>query len=122
MNKMLAAVTISISTLLATTFATASPEDDHHEQRSSKTVRDMQKYSYSETRDSREEYGAKRLKQMSWQTGYVMPQHYRGSRYKVESRDYNLPKPNRKQQWYKINNDYVLVDSESNSIIRIVAN
>ncbi|WP_171251028.1 RcnB family protein, partial [Acinetobacter baumannii] len=31
----------------------------------------------------------------------------------------NLPKPDRKQQWYKINNDYILVDTDSNSIVSI---
>ena len=49
-----------------------------------------------------------------------MPQHYRGDGYKVEYREHELPRPERRQQWYKINNDYILVDSENNSIIRIL--
>ena len=48
-----------------------------------------------------------------------MPQHYRGNSYKVDYKDTNLPKPARNQQWYKINNDYILVDSDSNSIVNI---
>lgn len=71
-------------------------------------------------RREREERGVQRLKQHKWQTGYVMPQHYRGDGYKVEFRDFNLPKPARNQQWYKINNDFILVDADSNSIVRIV--
>ncbi|MGM9451559.1 RcnB family protein, partial [Klebsiella sp. K47] len=35
-------------------------------------------------------------------------------------KDHNLPKPNRNQQWYKINNDYILVDADSNNILRIM--
>ncbi|MGH2251928.1 RcnB family protein, partial [Enterococcus faecalis] len=58
--------------------------------------------------------------QHKWQQGYVMPQHYRGKGYKVEYKDHNLPKPNRNQQWYKINNDYILVDADSNNILRIM--
>ena len=71
-------------------------------------------------RRMREERGVERLKQHRWQAGYVMPQHYRGNGYKVEYKDHRLPRPDRKQQWYKVNNDYILVDSENNSIIRIV--
>ena len=48
-----------------------------------------------------------------------MTQHYRGNGYKVEYQDHDLPRPDRKQQWYKINNDYILVNSENNNIIRI---
>ena len=70
-------------------------------------------------RRMREERGFERLKQHKWQPGYVMPQHYRGNGYKVGYKDYNLPKPGRNQQWYKINNDYILVDTDSNSIVSI---
>ena len=117
---MLTAMTISISALLATNFATAAPNDE----RRAEKLRFEQNYSSDgERRDgrrSREEHGVKRLQQMNWQPGYVMPQHYRGNRYKIESKDYNLPKAERNQQWYKINKDYVLVDSDSNSIVKIV--
>ncbi|MEE1855599.1 hypothetical protein GFB84_11165 [Acinetobacter baumannii] len=70
-------------------------------------------------RRMREERGFERLKQHRWQPGYVMPQHYRGNGYKVDYKDNNLPKPDRNQQWYKINNDYILVDTDSNSIVSI---
>lgn len=69
-------------------------------------------------RRMREERGFERLKQHR-QPGYVMPQHYRGNGYKVDYKDSNLPKPGRSQQWYKINNDYILVDTDSNSIVSI---
>jgi len=71
-------------------------------------------------RRMREERGVERLKQHRWQAGYVMPQHYRGNGYKVDYKDNNLPRPSRNEQWYKINNDYILVNSEDNSIIRIM--
>ncbi|RZF51123.1 hypothetical protein EXE30_11130 [Acinetobacter halotolerans] len=72
-------------------------------------------------RRMREERGVERLKQHRWQAGYVMPQHYRGNGYKIDYKDNNLPKPGRDQQWYKINNDYILVNSNDNSIVRIMA-
>ena len=70
-------------------------------------------------RRMRQERGVERLKQHRWQEGYVMPQHYRGNSYKVDYKDNNLPKPGRNEQWYKINNDYILVNSDDNSIVRI---
>lgn len=124
MKTMLAAMMMSISALLATNFAMATPD---HERRTEQSRSESRYSSMStsederrESRRSREEHGVKRLQQMSWQPGYVMPQHYRGNRYKIESKEYNLPKPGRNQQWYKINKDYVLVDAESNSIVKII--
>ena len=71
-------------------------------------------------RRMRQERGVERLKQHRWQAGYVMPQHYRGNSYKVDYKNNNLPKPGRNEQWYKINNDYILVNSDDNSIVRIM--
>ena len=71
-------------------------------------------------RRMRQERGVERLKQHRWQAGYVMPQHYRGNSYKVDYKDNNLPRPGRNEQWYKINNDFILVNSDDNSIVRIM--
>lgn len=129
MNKMLAAMAISISALLATDFAAASPENEQHgldapdhvkNRHRSHDMRGSNDNKHGEQRRPREENGVKRLQQMRWQQGYVMPQHYRGNRYKVEYKDFNLPKPARNQQWYKVNKDYLLVDGESNNIIKIM--
>ena len=70
-------------------------------------------------RRMRQERGVERLKQHRWQEGYVMPQHYRGNSYKVDSKDSSLPKASRNEQWYKVNNNYILVNTDSNTIIRI---
>lgn len=51
--------------------------------------------------------------------GFVLPQHYRGNAYKVDYRQDNLTRPNNNQQWYKINGDYILLDTEKNRIIQI---
>lgn len=74
----------------------------------------------SENRRSREERGRKRLKQHEWRTGYTMPQHYRSNSYKVTYDQYDLPKPSRQQQWYKVNDDFILIDAVNNNILQIV--
>lgn len=78
----------------------------------------MSMQNLQERRRVREERGFQRLKQLKWQTGYTIPQHYRSDRYKVDYTDSRLSKPARGQQWYKVNNDYLLIDDD-NTIIQV---
>ncbi len=128
MKKILAIIAISLSTLLTTQFASADPHFDNGRDNDKSERHDRgQNYRNNyrnndyiqEQRRESEQRGFNRLQQHRWQTGYVMPQHYRGNSYKVDYKDDNLPKPSRNQQWYKINNDYILVDSDNNNIVSI---
>ena len=131
MKKILAIIAISLSTLMTTQISSAAPHFDNgrgfdRNERGNKPDRGDRGRQFREDDDDiqeqrreREERGVRRLQQHRWQTGYVMPQHYRGNSYKVDYKDSNLPKPSRNQQWYKINNDYILVDSDSNNIVSI---
>ena len=129
MKKTMAILTISFSALMASSLSSAAPHFDHsgddHPRGNQGKGRDFRDFDQDDERMQdkrrmREERGVKRLQQHQWQTGYVMPQHYRGNGYKVDYKDHSLPKPARNQQWYKINNDYILIDSGSNDILRIV--
>lgn len=129
MKKILTILAISFSALMANSVTTAAPHEKHDNHRGwdqphqSKNGRDVRDHDdddrMQDKRRGREERGVKRLQQHKWQTGYVMPQHYRGNGYKVDYKNHDLPKPSRNQQWYKINNDYILVDTDSNNILRI---
>ena len=128
MKKILTILAISFSALMANSVTTAAPHDndrdwDQPRHQSDNRGRDFRENDDDERmqdkRRVREERGVKRLQQHKWQTGYVMPQHYRGNGYKVDYKEHDLPKPSRNQQWYKINNDYILVDTDSNNIVRI---
>ena len=126
MKKALMMLVMSLSALTLTNVATAAPHfehdsrADHHDNgKKSREFRDYNSDQNADKRRMREERGVKRLQQIKWQPGYVMPQHYRSSGYKVGFKEHNLPRPERKQQWYKVNNDFILVDSDSNSIVRI---
>jgi Ni/Co efflux regulator RcnB len=124
MKKILAGLAISFSALMASSAITAAPQFDPELQEeqmqppSGKKMREKRDLNEPEQR-SREQRGMKRLQHMKWQTGYVMPQHYRSDGYKVEYKENNLPKPARNQQWYKINNNYILLNSDNNNIVRI---
>lgn len=131
MKKIVAALAISFSALMTSSLSVAAPHFDQdrgydhpRNMNQGKKGRDFRENEdgnrAQNNRRMREERGVQRLQQHKWQTGYVMPQHYRGDGYKVDYQDHDLPKPSRKQQWYKINNDYILVNSENNSILRIL--
>ncbi|WP_139850485.1 RcnB family protein [Acinetobacter pullicarnis] len=122
MNKFLAMSAIIFNLMIISQIVNANPRDSNGSGHSRQAHRDgaSDGYMMEERRREREERGVRRLQQHKWQAGYVMPQHYRGDGYKVDFRENNLPKPSRNQQWYKINNDYILVDSEDNSIIQIM--
>lgn len=133
MKKLFTILTLSIAVLTTSMASFADPPFDREQSpkgpkggprgewndRGHKSDRDDNRNRVRDERRMREERGFERLKQHRWQPGYVMPQHYRGNSYKVNYKDSNLPKPDRNQQWYKINNDYILVDTNSNSIVSI---
>ncbi|ALH94807.1 RcnB family protein [Acinetobacter equi] len=128
MKKILTSLAISFSALFVSGISYAAPHSDNnnsgfeYKKPNSNKGKNFQNQNNDEQTDKRrirEERGAKRLKEHKWQEGYVLPQHYRSNSYKVDPQQYNLPKPARNEQWYKINNDYLLVDSEKNNILRI---
>lgn len=126
MKKFLTLLTIGTTTLLSSVGSFAAPPPHHEHEPHPAAKHSMyppaQTNTYMrEEHRMREERGVERLKQHRWQAGYVMPQHYRGNGYKVDYKNSHLPKPDRNQQWYKINNDYILVDSKDNSIVRILS-
>ncbi|EPF69408.1 RcnB family protein [Acinetobacter rudis] len=124
MNKLLVVSAVILNLLLVNQISYADPGHGHKREYRDREARsnfqgNEDDDNLQEKRRLREERGLRRLQQHQWQPGYVMPQHYRGNGYKVDYREQNLPKPAQNQQWYKINNDYILIDSDSNNIIKI---
>jgi Ni/Co efflux regulator RcnB len=128
MKKILSIIAISLSALMASGISTAAPhQDDDRGYNGPRGMQGKNRHEHKnrdegdyDNRRKREERGVQRLQQLKWQTGYVMPQHYRGNGYKVDYKDSNLPKPSRNEQWYKVNSDYILLNTDSNTIIRIM--
>lgn len=124
MNKRLVMSAVILNLLLLNQISYADPGHGHKREYRDRESRGSfqgndDNDNLQEKRRLREERGLRRLQQHQWQPGYIMPQHYRGNGYKVDYREQSLPKPAQNQQWYKINNDYILIDSDSNNIIKI---
>ncbi|OTG88256.1 hypothetical protein B9T31_01670 [Acinetobacter sp. ANC 4558] len=124
MKKILTTLAISFCALFVSGITSASPSDDYNnsgsEYKKPNTNKGRNFHNHDDERfdkrKMREERGVKRLQEHKWQEGYILPQHYRSNSYKVEAQQYSLPRPSRNEQWFKINNDYILVDSENNII------
>lgn len=57
--------------------------------------------------------------QRHWQTGQYLPSHYHSTRYQVDPRYVrHLPRATRHQQWYRIDQHYVLVDTRNHRVVR----
>ena len=59
--------------------------------------------------------------QQQWQTQHKLPSMYQNSSYRVSSyKSHQLSKPERNQQWYKVNGHYLLTDTKTDRIVKIV--
>ena len=121
MKKVLTTIALSLSALLATS-AMAAPQHDprynhnphkpapHWNAKDSKKWNDDRRHNNREVNPSRD-----------WRSGQVLPGQYDNKRFKVSDREARrLPNTGRFQQWYKVNNDYVLVNERTNKIVRIM--
>lgn len=111
-SPLLIALMIGSFTLSSTTWASPDREDDTpaYEQKQGKGGHKGGKKA------------EQRIKQHRWQTGYILPQHYRSDAYKMDYRQANLTKPNRNQQWFLVNEDYILVDTDKHQILHVEEN
>lgn len=101
MKKIIIAAVLPFAALFATS-AMADHHSNHQATHQSKTAQ---------------------VKQSShkWRSGQLLPSNYRSASYAVDHRKYRqLSQPGRGQQWYKVKNDYILVNSKDHRIIRIL--
>lgn len=57
----------------------------------------------------------------TWRTGERLPSKYRYKHYQVHPRELQrLPRSTAKQQWYKVDGRYVLVNTKNHKILRII--
>lgn len=128
MKKVLTAIAISMSALMATT-AMAAP-NDHRDNRAHPKA---PSHWNNDHRDSRfdDHRNASRFDNNSrynsvnpsrhWRTGQALPRQFTSSRFEVNKQELRrLPKASRNQQWYKINGDYVLVNERNDRILKII--
>ena len=121
MKKVLTTVALSLSALLATS-AMAAPQHDsrydhnQHKQAPHWDAKDSKKWNDDPRHNNRVVNPSR-----DWRVGQTLPRQYDNKRFEVSDREARrLPNTGRFQQWYKVNNDYVLVNERTNKIVRIM--
>lgn len=123
MKKILTTIALSLSALIATS-AMAAPQYDSRFNHPSHTPSHWNAHDRHPSKqhwNNEKRYNSYKVNpSRDWRVGQPLPRQYDSSRYKVDYRDARfLKKPNRNQAWYKINGDYVLVNTNKNRILKI---
>ena len=104
MNTLIKAIILSVSASIMASSAIASPQTHHnhpvvHKAQAHKSI-------IKASHD--------------WKSGQVISSKYRKG-YLVDYKKYSrLTKPAKNQQWVKVNNDYVLINTVNHKIVKII--
>lgn len=122
MKKVLTTITLSLSAIIATS-AIAAPQqyDPRFNHQPPAHWNSNNKHPDQSHWSNSNKYNNPRVNpSRDWRVGQPLPRQYDSSRYKVDYREArHLKKTSRNQAWYKINGDYVLVNTKTDRILRI---
>jgi len=127
MKKVLTTIALSLSALLATSAMAAPQHDSRYDHNPHKpaphwNAKDSKKWNDDRRgNDDRRHNNRMVNPSRDWRVGQTLPRQYDNNRFEVSDREARrLPNTGRFQQWYKVNNDYVLVNERTNKIVRII--
>lgn len=110
MNTLIKAIVLSISTSIMAASAFAAPQDTHKNVHNSKQpVAQKPWVKHNSVKPSRD-----------WKSGQTIPSQYRSANPVDYKRYSKLTKPGKNQQWLKVNNDYVLLSTNTHKIVKII--
>lgn len=115
MKSLVSAITLSLSALVATS-AMAAPQDHSHATHTSHSSQTHQQTVKHNTHTQHAQ-----SQQQSWKTGNAFPSQYHSAGYKIDYKQHkNLNKPTKHQQWYKVNGQYILMNTTNHKIVKVV--
>lgn len=110
MNILIKAIVLSISTSIIAASAFAAPQDHHKDVHNGKhSVIQKSQVKHNSTKPSRD-----------WKSGQAIPSQYRSANPVDYKRYSKLTKPGKNQQWIKVNSDYVLVNTNTHKVVKII--
>ena len=120
MNTLIKAIILSLSSALVAAPVMAAPQEHHSQQHGQ-----QQHTAQHQTKDSIKapQHSIKKTERPShdWQQGHKVPAQYHGNSFKVEASKYKkLSKPIKNQQWIKVNGDYVLMNTTTYKVIKVI--
>jgi len=120
MNTLSKAIILSLSSALVAAPVMAAPQEHHSQQHGQ-----QQHTAQHQTKDSIKapQHSIKKTERPShdWQQGHKVPAQYHGNSFKVDASKYKkLSKPTKNQQWIKVNGDYVLMNTATYKVIKVI--
>ena len=125
MNTLVKALVLSLSTALVTAPVMAAPQDHRgYDNRNTPHAPAHPVHHQKVSHDQKQQYGNSK-KQVNpsrdWKVGQKLPAQYTAQSYKVDKKQMKkLAKPNKNQEWIKVNGDYVLVNAKNHVILKII--
>lgn len=116
MKKLLSAIALSVSSMMLVSTAMAAP---HSLQQAPKTT--VQNHQQQAPQKIPAPAHAKKVQKGTVKIGQKYPAEYRQASHKVDMKQHKkLSKPAQNQQWYQVNQDFVLVNTATQKVIKIV--
>jgi Ni/Co efflux regulator RcnB len=125
MNVLVKAVVFSISSALVATSAFAAPQP--HQQDRQAVVQPQKAHLKAEQKKPNatpQKNVVKKAEKPSrdWKSGQKVPNQFQSQSYKIDyKQSKKLTKPSKNQQWIKVNGDYVLINTVSYKVIKVVS-
>lgn len=106
MKKIMTSIVLAMSGFVATAAMAAPNHHDNHASHRAETVKTVK---------------VVKKEHAGWRVGQSIPRQYQHSRYAVDYHAYNkLSKPGRYQKWYKVNGQYMLINQQNHTVIKII--
>lgn len=124
MNTLVKAIVLSLSTALVAAPVMAAPQEHYNKPHQVQQHKASPQHSTQNNQKQQHKSAAQKRVDPSrdWKRGQKVPAQYHSQSYKVDHSKYKkLSKPGRNQQWIKVNNDYVLTNTITHVILKIIA-
>ena len=129
MKTLISTLVLAVSAVMLSVSATAAPHHHHsqvryvqHDKKSSHHQHKHERYHTHSQRYDRHRYDNYRQFKPTrdWRVGMTIPYRYQSQQYRIDHRHHRLGKPNKNQQWLRINGDYVLVNVKNQKVVRLL--
>ena len=127
MNRLVKAAVFSLCSVFAATSAFAAPHDQPDKPTQMQKHQTVSKFEQHKTQPVAHYTHQKASNKATqpkrhWKSGQHVPQQFQAAGYKFDyKQSKKLSKPSKNQQWIKVNGDYVLMDTNTYKVIKVVA-
>ena len=121
MNTLIKAIILSLSSALVAAPVMAAPQEHHSSPQHNQQQHTAQQQAKNSIKVPQHSLKKTDRPSHDWQQGHKVPTQYHGNSFKVDASKYKkLSKPTKNQQWIKVNGDYVLMNTVTYKVIKVI--